>query len=61
MKCSDFCPYYWKDLVDEFPCCHFEPRAPGEVAPCEYVDDEPDDIDSDVGFDPYAGCFTDDC
>ena len=24
-------------------------------------DDEPDDIDSDMGYDPYAGCFTDDC
>ena len=23
--------------------------------------DEPDDIDSDMGFDPYMGCFTDDC
>lgn len=24
-------------------------------------DDKPDDIDSDEGFDPYAGCFTYDC
>ena len=24
-------------------------------------DDEPADIDNDVGFDPYMGCFTDDC
>ena len=24
-------------------------------------DDEPDDVDSDEGFDPYAGCFTYDC
>lgn len=24
-------------------------------------DDEPDDIDDDCGFDPYMGCFTDDC
>ena len=24
-------------------------------------DDEPADIDSDMGFDPYMGCFTDDC
>lgn len=23
--------------------------------------DEPADIDSDVGFDPYMGCFSDDC
>ena len=24
-------------------------------------DDEPADIDNDMGFDPYIGCFTDDC
>ena len=23
--------------------------------------DEPIDIDSDMGFDPYMGCFSDDC
>lgn len=22
---------------------------------------EPEDIDSDMGFDPYLGCFSDDC
>lgn len=27
----------------------------------EEIDDEPDDIDSDCGFDPYEGCFTWDC
>lgn len=28
----------------------------------EWDDDyEPDDIDSDMGFDPYMGCFSDDC
>ena len=24
-------------------------------------DDEPADIDSDMGFDPYMSCFSDDC
>lgn len=24
-------------------------------------EDEPDDIDDDCGFDPYAGCYTYDC
>ena len=24
-------------------------------------DDEPADIDNDMGFDPYMGCFTDGC
>lgn len=27
----------------------------------ESWDNEPDDIDSDEGFDPYEGCFTWDC
>ena len=27
----------------------------------DYDDDEPADIDSDMGFDPYMGCFSDDC
>ena len=28
----------------------------------EWDDDcEPADIDSDMGFDPYMGCFSDDC
>ena len=27
----------------------------------DWVDDEPTDIDDDCGFDPYLGCFSDDC
>ena len=27
----------------------------------DYDYDEPTDIDSDRGFDPYMGCFSDDC
>lgn len=27
----------------------------------DYDYDEPADIDSDMGFDPYTGCFSDDC
>ena len=27
----------------------------------DYDYDEPADIDSDIGFDPYMGCFSDDC
>ena len=29
--------------------------------PEEYFEDEPADIDDDCGFDPYLGCYTDDC
>lgn len=35
----------------------------GEVVDCssDWDDGEPADIDSDCGFDPYTGCFSDDC
>lgn len=58
------CGYYWKDENEDYPCCHW--KDDGFPAPCEEDDsweeaDEPDDIDSDMGFDPYEGCFTWDC
>ena len=55
-KCN--CSYYWQDENESYPRCHFERMADWDIAPCEY---EPDDIDSDEGFDPYEGCFTWDC
>ena len=51
------CGYYYKGEDDDFPHCHYPDD--GTKAPCEY--EEPDDCDYEVGFDPYAGCFTDDC
>lgn len=67
------CGYYWKDEDEPFARCHWEDD--GFPAPCEeendlfeddderdsWMDDEPDDIDDDMGFDPYEGCFTWDC
>lgn len=61
------CGYYWQDEDEDYPRCHCPDD--GFPAPCEYEDDwddydrdyEPDDIDYDCGFDPYLGCFTDDC
>ena len=32
-----------------------------EYVPEEDFDNEPDDIDDDMGYDPYAGCMTWDC
>lgn len=67
------CSYYWQDENESYPRCHFERMADWDLAPCECDDDpfepeededaiyEPDDIDSDEGFDPYEGCFTWDC
>lgn len=42
---------YYVDTGDEVPEGWDE--EPGDI--------EPDDIDSDMGFDPYEGCFTWDC
>ena len=66
------CGYYWKDEDEPYARCHWEDEC--FPAPCEeddlfedddehdsWIDDEPDDIDSDEGFDPYEGCFTFDC
>ena len=61
------CGYWYQDEYEEYPSCHYnDPRFP---APCEeddscddgWDDYEPDDIDSDEGFDPYEGCYTFDC
>lgn len=54
------CGYYYKAEDDDFPWCH----CPDDLhpAPCEEDDyEEPDDCDYEVGYDPYAGCYTDDC
>lgn len=71
LKCVERnCSYYWQDENDLYPRCHFEDEilpAPCEDGSFDYDeeddswDDEPDDIDSDEGFDPYEGCFTFDC
>ena len=51
------CGYYYIAEGDDYPCCHFE----GAIAPCEEENYEPEDIDNDCGYDPYMGCYTDDC
>ena len=60
------CGYWWKEEGEDYPRCHYPDD--GTLAPCEYEDEdddwddyEPDDIDYDCGYDPYMGCFTDDC
>lgn len=74
MKCID-CNYYWVDEGEKYPRCHCT-ESDGN-APCEQEEDEEtedideeefdeneddwDDADDDCGFDPYLGCYTDDC
>ena len=51
MKCNE-CVYCWKEDDEDFACCHFAPRAPGEEAPCEYDDYEECSDDPDLWCDP---------
>ncbi len=59
------CGYFWKDEDEDYPRCHYPDD--GTKAPCEYDDDyeddyeDYDDCDYECGYDPYMGCFTDDC
>lgn len=55
------CGWYWIAEGEEHPRCQYPDD--GTKAPCEYEDDyeEPDDCDYECGFDPYCGCYTDDC
>ena len=60
MKCAE-CPYYWAEENEKYPSCKY-PYNDG-YAPCEIEDQEKEseDINEDLGFDPYAGCYTHDC
>ena len=69
MKCEECC-YYWQDETENHPRCHWEVRCPGDLAPCEYEDDDDpdewneewyDEPDLETGFDPYEGGYTWDC
>lgn len=44
MRCADCC-YFWKEENESCPSCHWEPRAPGDMTPCDYEEsyDEEDD------------------
>ena len=58
------CGYYWQNKDEDYPSCHCP--NDGFPAPCEYEDDydeydDYDDCDYECGYDPYMGCFTDDC
>lgn len=55
------CGYYYKAIGESYPRCHCPDD--GFPAPCEYEDDyyEDDDCDYEVRYDPYMGCYTDDC
>ena len=53
----------WYDLDDDTNACELSEyyEDTGDPVPDDWDDYEPDDIDSDMGFDPYMGCYTWDC
>lgn len=40
---------------------HICPKCQEGVFGADDEDDYPDDCDNECGFDPYMGCYTDDC
>lgn len=60
MACIDCC-YFWREEGEESRCCHWEPRCPGDIPPCEEEEEEDVYDDLEMGFDPYEGCYTWDC
>lgn len=65
------CHIGWDERFYECPCCGepiyecdwSEETLTSFICPlCEFREDEElDDCDYEVGYDPYMGCFTDDC
>lgn len=29
------CSYYWQEEGENYPCCHWNLRCPGDIPPCE--------------------------
>lgn len=44
MTCIDCC-YFWREEGEESRCCHWEPRCPGDIPPCEEEEEEEDVYD----------------
>lgn len=49
IECKN-CAYYYREFdseslrfTEEYPQCHFVDMFPGDLAPCEYPDTEPED------------------
>ena len=43
------CGYHWQEEWEEYPTCHWEAKAPGDVAPCdEDPYEEADGSDEDI-------------
>lgn len=62
-------PYYTPEICDGHYCpmdcedghCPYADEAMEYIASLEDGDVEPSDDYLEMGFDPYLGCYTDDC
>lgn len=70
MKCIDWTDVRWAVVKEDgsfagVPCASYgeacDLAAQHEGSKIFFLAYEPDDIDLDMGFDPYLGCYTDDC
>ena len=57
---EEFCDAYFNNVED---CTGVEvvDLETGAIVYGVYADDYDDNCDDDCGFDPYLGCYTDDC
>ena len=49
LECSN-CPYHYREFdwetreyVEDHPCCHFQEMFAGDLAPCEYPEEDCDE------------------
>ncbi len=59
-RATDSVDLFDRDSKERIEVLSFEPDSSADVANDD-CDDEPGDIDSDEGFDPYMGMYTGDC
>lgn len=57
----DFIDSLWANCADDICYCNVIDMDTGEIIYDRDSWDEPDNCDDDCGFDPYLGCYTDDC
>ena len=57
----DFVDSVWANCADDISGVDVVDTDTGEVIHDREDWDAPDNCDDDCGFDPYLGCYTDDC
>lgn len=55
MKCEECC-YYWKEENEDRAYCHWEARCAGDMAPCEYENEDFSEAWDDFCTEEDWGC-----